>query len=121
MTGARSDIVDDTRRLIERVPKSNMPKAVGFGISTPEQAAEVIRAGADAAIVGSVCVDLIARGEVERLERLVREMKEAIMKAKGSKSFHILLDNLNQAWKTDKRGSQKRQLRTSGVAAMSQL
>ncbi len=86
VTGARSDIVDDTRRLIERVPKSDMPKAVGFGISTPEQAAEVIRAGADAAIVGSVCVDLIARGEVERLERLVREMKEAIMKAKGSKA-----------------------------------
>ena len=48
--------------LIARVP-GKKPKAVGFGISTPEQAAEVIRAGADAAIVGSVCVDLIARGE----------------------------------------------------------
>ena len=86
VTGARSDIIDDTRRLIERVPKSDMPKAVGFGISTPEQAAEVIRAGADAAIVGSVCVDLIAKGEMGRLEQLIRDMKAAVEKAGKSKA-----------------------------------
>lgn len=80
VTGARSDILVDTKRLIERA-QDDVPKAVGFGISTPEQAAEVIRAGADAAIVGSVCVDLIARGEIERLEKLVRDMKAAVMKA----------------------------------------
>ena len=68
VTGARSDVLQDTRDLIARVP-GKKPKAVGFGISTPEQAAEVIRAGADAAIVGSVCVDLIARGEIEELEQ----------------------------------------------------
>jgi len=85
VTGARSDILQDTRDLIARVP-DGAPKAVGFGISTPEQAAEVIRAGADAAIVGSACVDLIARGEIERLEQLVREMKAAIKAAKKSKA-----------------------------------
>jgi len=85
VTGARSDILQDTRDLIARVP-DGFPKAVGFGISTPEQAAEVIRAGADAAIVGSACVDLIARGEIERLEQLVREMKEAIQAVKRSKA-----------------------------------
>ena len=74
--------MQSTRDLISRV-SGDIPKAVGFGISTPEQAAEVIRAGADAAIVGSVCVDLIARGEIERLEELVREMKAAIVGAKG--------------------------------------
>lgn len=82
VTGAKSDVLQSTRDLISRV-SGDVPKAVGFGISTPEQAAEVIRAGADAAIVGSVCVDLIARGEIERLEELVREMKAAIVKAKG--------------------------------------
>jgi len=86
VTGARSDIIDDTRRLIERVPAGDMPKAVGFGISTPEQAAEVIRAGADAAIVGSVCVDLIAKGEMGRLEQLIRDMKAAVEKAGKSKA-----------------------------------
>jgi tryptophan synthase alpha chain len=81
VTGARSEVLDDTRRLIARVPQG-MPRAVGFGISTPEQAAEVVRAGADAAIVGSACVDLVARGEIERLEQLVGAMKKAIREAK---------------------------------------
>lgn len=84
VTGARSDIVEDTGRLIGRA-KGDVPKAVGFGISTPEQAAEVIRAGADAAIVGSVCVDLIARGEIEGLEKLVRDMKAAIKSVSSKK------------------------------------
>jgi tryptophan synthase alpha chain len=81
VTGARSDVLQDTRDLIARVP-GNKPKAVGFGISTPQQAAEVIRAGADAAIVGSACIDLIAKGEIDQLECLVREMKAAVRAAK---------------------------------------
>jgi tryptophan synthase alpha chain len=84
VTGARSDVLEDTRRLIERA-KGDVPKAVGFGISTPQQAAEVIRAGADAAIVGSACVDLIAKGEIERLERLISDMKDAIRTASSKK------------------------------------
>ncbi len=84
VTGARSDILGDTRGLIARAP-GGVPKAVGFGISTPEQAAEVIRAGADAAIVGSACVDLVAKGDIERLEWLVRDMKEAVKAAAAAK------------------------------------
>ncbi len=85
VTGAQSEILQDTRDLIARVP-GNKPKAVGFGISTPAQAAEVIRAGADGVIVGSVCVDLIARGEIEQLEGMVREMKAAVKAARKSKA-----------------------------------
>jgi tryptophan synthase alpha chain len=84
VTGARSDLLESTHELIARVPGSK-PKAVGFGISTPAQAAEVIAAGADGAIVGSVCVDLIARGEIERLEQLIRDMKAAIAAAARGK------------------------------------
>lgn len=84
VTGARSEVLQDTRDLIARVP-GKKPKAVGFGISTPQQAAEVIRAGADAAIVGSVCVDLIARGETEELEQLIQEMKKAVKEAGKAK------------------------------------
>ncbi len=80
VTGAQSDVLQSTRDLIARVP-GDKPKAVGFGISTPAQAAEVIAAGADAAIVGSVCVDLIAQGKEEELMKLVSEMKAAIIKA----------------------------------------
>jgi tryptophan synthase alpha chain len=39
------------------------PVAVGFGISTPEQASRVIGLGADGVVVGSALVDLVsARG-----------------------------------------------------------
>jgi len=85
VTGARKDMLQDTKSLIARVP-SKVPKAVGFGISNPDQAAEVIEAGADAAIVGSACVDLIAKGEFEELEHLIRDMKEAIKSARKDKA-----------------------------------
>jgi tryptophan synthase alpha chain len=74
VTGARSEVLQSTKALIERVD-TELPKAVGFGISTPEQAAEVIRAGADGAIVGSACVDLISRSDLVGLEELIRGMK----------------------------------------------
>jgi tryptophan synthase alpha chain len=85
VTGARKDVLQDTKSLIARVP-GGVPRAVGFGISTPAQAAEVIRAGADAAIVGSACIDLIAKGEIKRLEQLVKDMKEAINAVDKSKA-----------------------------------
>ena len=88
VTGAKCDVLQGTRDLIARVPEGK-PKAVGFGISTPDQAAEVIAAGADGAIVGSVCVDLIARGEIERLEQLVRDMKAAV-KGAGKRKAPIV-------------------------------
>ena len=81
VTGARSEVLQSTKALIERVD-TELPKAVGFGISTPEQAAEVIRAGADGAIVGSACVDLISRSDLGGLEELIRGMKAAIGEAR---------------------------------------
>ena len=82
VTGAKKDLSTGTTRLISRV-QGNVPRAVGFGISTPHQAAEVVRAGADAVIVGSACIDLIAKGEIDRLERLIRDMKGAILQAQS--------------------------------------
>ena len=77
VTGARTDVASSTRELIQRV-KTTTPKAVGFGISSGKQAAEIIRAGADGVIVGSAFVDIIASGKdvPARLEVLARELKE---------------------------------------------
>jgi len=58
----RADIAASTRELIQRV-KPTTPKAVGFGISTGKQAAELIKAGADGVIVGSAFVDIIGSGK----------------------------------------------------------
>ncbi len=77
VTGARADVSESTRELIKRV-KTGTPKAVGSGISSGKQAAEIIRAGADGVIVGSAFVDIIGSGRdvPERLEALARELKE---------------------------------------------
>lgn len=62
VTGARSQMSSDAEQLVARVRVvSELPVAVGFGISTAEQVADVWRY-ADAAVVGSALV-----AEIERL------------------------------------------------------
>jgi tryptophan synthase alpha chain len=56
VTGARDQMTRDAEALVKRVRTvSDLPVAVGFGISTPEQVRSVWRF-ADAAVVGSVIV-----------------------------------------------------------------
>src|SRR5216110_1751187 len=62
VTGARDEMTDDAEALVKRVRSvSDLPVAVGFGISTAEQVREVWRF-ADAIVVGSAIVR-----EIERL------------------------------------------------------
>ncbi|WP_135604385.1 tryptophan synthase subunit alpha [Methanococcoides sp. NM1] len=76
VTGARSDVTDATSQILSRV-NTDIPKAVGFGISNGEQASKVVAAGADGVIVGSAFVDIIASGDNvnERLEELAHDIK----------------------------------------------
>ena len=62
VTGARTALSDQTGRSLERLAGTRVPKAVGFGISSAEQAANVVAAGADGVIVGSALVDVVADG-----------------------------------------------------------
>ena len=63
VTGARSEMSSEAERLVKRVREvSNLPVAVGFGISNSEQVADVWRY-ANAAVVGSAIV-----AEIERLK-----------------------------------------------------
>ncbi|NMG82670.1 MAG: tryptophan synthase subunit alpha [Methanosarcinales archaeon] len=83
VTGAREALEDRTKSLIQRV-HTDIPKAVGFGISNPQQAKEIINAGADGVIVGSAIVDIIARNTddinkaIKEIETLTRKLKEGI-------------------------------------------
>jgi tryptophan synthase alpha chain len=62
VTGARDEMTHDAETLVQRVRAVNdLPVAVGFGISTPEQVRDVWRF-ADAAVVGSAIVR-----EIEKL------------------------------------------------------
>ena len=84
ITGARSELENDTVELIDRVKThSNMPIAVGFGISKPEHVKEVIKAGADGAIVASAILNLITENlnhkeeMIQKIGKFCREFKEA--------------------------------------------
>ncbi len=59
ITGTRSASVAELAAAIPRVRRvTDLPIAVGFGVRTPEQAAEVVRL-ADGAVVGSALVDTL--------------------------------------------------------------
>ncbi len=60
ITGARTGLSDQVKPLIARLKAhTDKPICVGFGISTPEHAAEVADAGADGVIIGSRIVKMI--------------------------------------------------------------
>ena len=80
VTGERTEISASVRPLVQRVRRfTELPLAVGFGISNPAQVREV-QAVADAAVVGSAIVraieDRYAGRGTEAIERYVRWLKE---------------------------------------------
>ncbi len=80
VTGVRSSITTDIREMVSLVKaQKDIPCAVGFGISTPEQASKMA-AQADGVIVGSAIVRLCAQyGDkcVPHVADYVRTMKAA--------------------------------------------
>src|SRR6185295_16074606 len=80
VTGARDEVAAGAQEMVERIRKvSDLPVALGFGISKPDHVREVGR-WADAAVVGSSLVDVIARegGSRDlntRVEEYVRWLK----------------------------------------------
>lgn len=88
VTGVRADVSSDAERLVGRVREvSDLPVAVGFGISTAEQVADVWRY-ADAAVVGSAIVAEIERSEnmadvVSRVGLFARQLVPTLPKADG--------------------------------------
>ncbi|MDR1851334.1 MAG: tryptophan synthase subunit alpha [Propionibacteriaceae bacterium] len=81
VTGVRSEITTDLARMVGDIKKqTDTPVAVGFGVHSPEQAAE-IGAFADGVIVGSKIVSIIAeQGEDAEvpLREYVASMKNAL-------------------------------------------
>jgi len=80
VTGARDQVATGAEALVRRIRTlTDLPIALGFGISRPEHVAEV-GAYADAAVVGSALVSLIAEAAgsprfIDRVEDYVRSLK----------------------------------------------
>lgn len=81
VTGTRSEITTDISTMTDLVKKnSEVPCAVGFGISTPEQAARMAELS-DGAIVGSAIIKIIAKYGKEAagpVGEYVKEMADAV-------------------------------------------
>ena len=80
VTGARSEVASGAREIVQRIrAATDLPVALGFGISKPEHVREVGR-WADAAVVGSALVNVIAEAGTSpdltaRVEEYVRWLK----------------------------------------------
>jgi tryptophan synthase alpha chain len=85
VTGMQTKVADTIAQMTAKIrAHTNLPIAVGFGISTPEQA-KTVAASAEAVVVGSAIVDQIARhGKavdlVERVSEFVKSLVEAVKK-----------------------------------------
>lgn len=81
VTGVRKEITTDVGEMVRLVKSvSDTPCAIGFGISTPEQAKKMAQS-ADGVIVGSAIVKIVAKYGKDCIEpvcKYVKQMKEAI-------------------------------------------
>jgi len=83
VTGARKEIAAGIEEAVSRIRRiSDIPVCVGFGLSTPEQVAEIGRF-ADGAVVGSALVDLIETAAtpgpaIASATEFVAELKQAL-------------------------------------------
>jgi tryptophan synthase alpha chain len=84
VTGARSTLPDSAKTLLRNLRKgSDIPVALGFGISRPGHVSEAIAAGADAVVEGSALIGLYSKHGpkskkgLEGVARHVRSMKRA--------------------------------------------
>jgi tryptophan synthase alpha chain len=81
VTGERTELPRELTELVTRVKGSTpLPVAVGFGVSTPEQAATVARI-ADGVVVGSALVK--RQTDPSRLREFVAELSSAVRSARG--------------------------------------
>lgn len=81
VTGVRSEINTDIPSMVKLIrDNTDIPCAVGFGISTPRQAAEMASVS-DGAIVGSAIIKLIAKygkNAAKPVGEYVKSMKDAL-------------------------------------------
>ena len=84
VTGVRNEINTDLESMVKSIRQvTDVPCAIGFGISTPGQARHMARIS-DGAIVGSAIVKIIAQGGEQAASAIyeyVKSMKEAVAQA----------------------------------------
>lgn len=78
VTGARQELRAELGREVEAIRREvDLPIAVGFGISTPEQAA-LVAAVSDGVVVGSALIDALDEGGVEGAGAFLRRLRRGM-------------------------------------------
>lgn len=78
VTGARQELRSELGKEVESLREHvSLPIAVGFGISTPEQAASVAGV-AEGVVVGSALIDALDRGGIEAAASFLRSLRNGM-------------------------------------------
>ena len=81
VTGARHELRAQTLAEVAALrTRIGLPIAVGFGVSTPAQAAEIARV-ADGVVIGSALIDVLDRAGEAGVASLMRQLRKAIDEA----------------------------------------
>jgi len=86
VTGARENVAQITKDTIKQIlyiTDNILPVFVGFGISKPEHAKTIIKAGADGIIIGSAIVDIIKKN-LKKFGKMEAEMVEFVSSIKNA-------------------------------------
>ncbi|HEX9020276.1 MAG TPA: tryptophan synthase subunit alpha [Nitrospirota bacterium] len=89
VTGAKLAAQNSIKDAIQKIKAAtDKPVAVGFGISTPDQAAQIALAGADGVIVGSALVKVIEENGnspelVDKAAAFVKALKQGVLAVHG--------------------------------------
>jgi tryptophan synthase alpha chain len=83
VTGSREKLSDTVEGLVGKLKElTDVPVCVGFGISTPDHAAAVAKAGADGVIIGSKIVGLIEKN-LSDTEKMIAEVSDLLSDIKN--------------------------------------
>ncbi|MAG91572.1 tryptophan synthase subunit alpha [Candidatus Woesearchaeota archaeon] len=84
VTGAQSSLEESTLTMVKNIRNlTSNPVCVGFGLSKPSQVSDIIKAGADGAIIGSAIVDLIAKN-LDNKEEMLSKVQNYVGELKKS-------------------------------------
>src|SRR6202158_3541169 len=87
VTGARQQMPEDAPRLVSRLRRyTDLPVAVGFGISTSAQF-KAVGEFADAAVVGSAIVECIERNPGKEAESVAQFVKQLLVVSRQSSAL----------------------------------
>ena len=80
VTGARTSLGDAVREVVTRTREyTDLPIAVGLGVSTPEQAHEIAQF-ADGVIVGSAFINAINSGGPDAARELAKKLRAGVVR-----------------------------------------